>query len=95
MIKDCTPAPNLQRLYGGVLVHLAHYLDNGCHRSAYLARMVLEQLAQSNNDHDLGREIDLLMEILESRIDQPTGRTPTIPATLVHRDCVHPYRISV
>ncbi|MFT3847421.1 MAG: hypothetical protein QM739_01720 [Propionivibrio sp.] len=69
MSKDCTPNPNLQLLFSGALAHLAHYLDSGCERSAYLARMVLEQLAQSSDDRHLGREIGLLIEVLETRAD--------------------------
>lgn len=82
--------PTLQLLFSGALAHLAHYLDSGCERSAYLARLVLEQLAESSGDRNLGREIDLLIEALENRADFASA-TPAIPS---RRSCDDQRRIA-
>lgn len=90
MSDDCTSNPNLQLLFSGALAHLAHYLDSGCERSAYLARLVLEQLAESSGDRNLGREIDLLIEALENRADLASA----VPAILFRRGCDTQRRIT-
>lgn len=58
-----------QKLFSGALAHLAQFLDTGCHRSVYLARMVLDQLMQSSTDANLRREAGLLIDVLENKAD--------------------------
>ena len=60
------PAP-FQRLLSGALAHLAHYLNTGCYRSAYLARMVLEQVAETTDDEDLNREAARLIDAIDNK----------------------------
>ncbi len=80
-VQDSNPQV-LQLLFSGALAHLAQYLDTGCYRSAYLARMVLEQLVQCSADGNLCREAAQLIEVLESKGDNLPGypaHSPTIP----------------
>ena len=62
-----TDSPNqaplpCQLLLSGALAHLSQYLNTGCYRSAYLARMVLEQVAETTNDEDLRQEAARLID---------------------------------
>lgn len=65
--------PSLHIL-AGVLAHLAQYMKNGCPRSAYLAAMLLEQIAAApaTDDH-LRRYARQLVEILERSPTRPDG----------------------
>ena len=53
-------------ILAGALAHLAQHLENGCLRSAYLAAMLLEQIAVDPRvDGHLRRHALQLVEILE------------------------------
>lgn len=66
--------PSLHIL-AGVLAHLSQYMENGCPRSAYLAAMLLEQIAAApaTDDH-LRRYARQLVEILERPPSRPDGK---------------------
>lgn len=75
----------LQLLFSGALAHLAQYLATGCDRSAYLARLVLEQLAETSDDENLNREAGVLIDVLESKAQESSKRTgypPTDPVQI-------------
>lgn len=64
------PAPQYQqspiRILAGALAHLANHMASGCARSAYLATMLLEQIAADPGaDSHLRRHARQLVEILE------------------------------
>ena len=55
------------RLLAGALAHLAQHMEHGCPRAAYLAAMLLQQIADdaSTDDH-LRVHARQLVEILET-----------------------------
>lgn len=57
----------VQLLLSGALAHITQYLNTGCYRSAYLARMVLEQVAETTDDQDLSQEVARLIDAIESK----------------------------
>ena len=59
-------------ILAGVLAHLAQYLENGCPRSAYLAALLLEQIATAPGaDAHLCRYAQQLVETLERVPSRP------------------------
>jgi hypothetical protein len=53
-------------ILAGVLAHLSQYMENGCPRSAYLAALLLEQIATApETDAHLSRHALQLVETLE------------------------------
>lgn len=61
-------------ILAGALAHLAQHMENGCPRSAYLAAMLLEQIALDLKvDSHLRQHAQQLVEIL--------GRAPNHSAT--------------
>ena len=59
-------------ILAGVLAHLAQYLENGCPRSAYLAALLLEQIATApGTDAHLCRYAQHLVETLERVPSRP------------------------
>lgn len=64
------------RMVAGALAHLARHMETGCQRSAYLAAMLLEKVANDPEaDAHLRRHARELVEILD-RVDEPT--TPAV-----------------
>lgn len=60
------------RMVAGALAHLARHMETGCTRSAYLAVMLLEKVANDPEaDAHLRRHARELVEILD-RDDEPT-----------------------
>ncbi len=54
------------RMVAGALAHLAHHMETGCPRSAYLAAMLLERVAiDPEADEHLRRHARELVEILD------------------------------
>ena len=54
------------RILAGALAHLAQHMESGCPRSAYLAAMLLEQIAvDPSADTHLRQHARQLVEILE------------------------------
>lgn len=54
------------RIVAGALAHLARHMETGCQRSAYLAAMLLEKVANDvEADDHLRRHARELVEILE------------------------------
>lgn len=54
------------RIVAGALAHLATHMETGCPRAAYLAAMLLENVANDPEaDHHLRRHARELVEILE------------------------------
>ena len=80
-----------QLLLSGALAHLSQYLNTGCYRSAYLARMVLEQVAETTNDEDLRQEAARLIDAIESKAGAQ-GRIAlrTVPRSNALQDCCKP-----
>ncbi len=62
--KPAAQSPS--RMVAGALAHLATHMESGCPRAAYLAAMLLEQVANdaSADDH-LRRHARELVDILE------------------------------
>lgn len=62
--KQAAQSPS--RMVAGALAHLATHMESGCQRAAYLAAMLLEQVANdaSADDH-LRRHARELVDILE------------------------------
>lgn len=91
-----TDSPNqaplpCQLLLSGALAHLSQYLNTGCYRSAYLARMVLEQVAETTNDEDLRQEASRLIDAIESKAgDQGRIALRTVPRSNALQDCCKP-----
>lgn len=53
-------------ILAGALAHLAQHMENGCLRSAYLAAMLLEQIAVDPRvDAHLRQHAQQLVEVLE------------------------------
>lgn len=73
---NMTQAPAEQppaRMVAGALAHLARHMETGCRRSAYLAAMLLEKVANDPEaDAHLRRHARELVEILD-RDDEPTS----------------------
>lgn len=72
------------RMVAGALAHLARHMETGCPRSAHLAAMLLERVA---NDHEaddhLRRHARELVEILERDGEhgaKPAGAVPERPS---------------
>lgn len=86
----------LQLLFSGALAHLTHYLGTGCYRSAYLARMVLEQLVESSTDGNLTHEAGQLIEVLQNKADNLPEHAAHPSMTPVQRSshCVHERRVA-
>lgn len=60
--NEQTPA----RMVAGALAHLARHMETGCQRSAYLAAMLLEQIANDTDaDDHLRHHARELVEILD------------------------------
>lgn len=54
------------RIVAGALAHLARHMETGCQRSAYLAAMLLEKVANDTDaDDHLRRHARELVEILD------------------------------
>lgn len=54
------------RMVAGALAHLATHMETGCPRAAYLASMLLEQIANDGEaDDHLRRHARELVEILK------------------------------
>jgi hypothetical protein len=54
------------RIVAGALAHLARHMETGCQRSAYLAAMLLEEVANDTDaDGHLRRHARELVEILD------------------------------
>lgn len=54
------------RMLAGALAHLAQHMESGCPRAAYLATMLLEQIADdAKTDAHLRQHALQLVEILE------------------------------
>jgi len=73
------------RMVAGALAHLAKHMETGCQRSAYLAAMLLEQVANDGEaDDHLRRHARELVEILDRDGDlgreQPTHETASARA---------------
>lgn len=91
-----TDSPNqaplpCQLLLSGALAHLSQYLNTGCYRSAYLARMVLEQVAETTNDEDLRQEAARLIDAIESKAgDQGRIALRTVPRSNALQNCCKP-----
>lgn len=68
---------SLNSLFGGALAHIACYMETGCYRSAYLAKLVLEQIARADGCGDLRHEAAQLIDVLESKAG--------LPAEIPHR----------
>jgi hypothetical protein len=67
-----TPA----RMVAGALAHLARHMETGCQRSAWLAAMLLERVANDGDaDDHLRRHARELVEILEREGDHLPQRT--------------------
>ena len=70
------------RMVAGALAHLAHHMETGCPRSAYLAAMLLEKVANDPEaDAHLRRHARELVEILD-RDDEPTAIVAIVAETL-------------
>jgi len=71
------------RMVAGALAHLARHMETGCPRSAYLAAMLLEKLANDPEaDAHLRRHARELVEILErdnAHAGTVEAATPDIP----------------
>lgn len=74
----------IQRLISGAIAHLTQYLDDGCYRSAYLATMLLERLADVSSDRVLSQQARLLVEMLERKANEALcmPRYPRLPSPL-------------
>ena len=69
-------------ILAGALAHLAQHMESGCPRSAYLAAMLLEQIAvDPGADTHLRQHARQLVEILERSPGQSAtnDRTPGLP----------------
>lgn len=68
-LPDSKPSPAAQppaRMVAGALAHLARHMETGCPRSAYLAAMLLEKVANDPEaDAHLQRHARELVEILD------------------------------
>ncbi len=82
-------------MLSGALAHLAQHMENGCPRSAYLAVMLLEQIAADPRaDRHLRQHSQQLAEILErdpihtvtSDIGPGTHRSPRVQQS-ISRKC--------
>ena len=70
------------RILAGALAHLAQHMESGCPRSAYLAAMLLEQIAlDPSSDSHLRQHARQLVEILERGPSQSASndRAPGLP----------------
>lgn len=91
-----TDSPNqaplpCQLLLSGALAHLSQYLNTGCYRSAYLARMVLEQVAETTNDEDLRQEASRLIDAIESKAgNQGRIAAHPMPRSNARQGCCKP-----
>jgi hypothetical protein len=71
------------RLVAGALAHLARHMETGCQRSAYLAAMLLEKIANDPDaDDHLRRHARELADIIElteilEREDRPAAAAET------------------
>lgn len=66
MFDDATPAQPPARMVAGALAHLAKHMETGCPRSAYLAAMLLEQVANdAEADAHVRAHARELVDILE------------------------------
>ncbi|MBS3934941.1 MAG: hypothetical protein KGZ43_02110 [Sulfuritalea sp.] len=74
------------RLVAGALAHLARHMETGCTRSAYLAAMLLEKIANDPEaDDHLRRHARELADIIEltdllEREDKPAAAARGAPA---------------
>ena len=63
------------RIVAGALAHLARHMETGCQRSAYLAAMLLEKVANDGDaDDHLRRHARELVEILDRDGAHETSR---------------------
>ena len=84
-------APPFQLLLSGALAHLTQYLNTGCYRSAYLARMVLEQVAETTNDEDLKQEASRMIDAIESKAgNQGRIAAHPMPRSNARQGCCKP-----
>lgn len=61
-----TDSPSPARMVAGALAHLARHMETGCPRAAYLAALLLEQVANDTDADDHLREHARdLVEVLE------------------------------
>ncbi len=79
MIEPTSAQPPA-RMVAGALAHLAKHMETGCPRSAYLAAMLLEQVANDPEaDAHLRAHARELVEILE-RDEAPEKSAEPVPA---------------
>lgn len=72
------------RMVAGALAHLARHMETGCQRSAYLAAMLLEKVANdAEADDHLRRHARELVEILDRdhEAEAETGTALALAAT--------------
>ncbi len=73
--NDVPPA----RIVAGALAHLARHMETGCQRSAYLAAMLLEKVANDPEaDDHLRRHARELFEILDRDSDHEAAQPHSI-----------------
>jgi len=71
------------RMVAGALAHLARHMETGCPRAAYLAAMLLDQVANDTEaDDHLRTHARELVEILER--DEAREKPSEAPSAAVH-----------
>ncbi len=76
------------RMVAGALAHLARHMETGCPRAAYLAAMLLEQVANDGEaDGHLRAHARELVEILE-RDEEREAREESVRSVRVSRPAV-------
>lgn len=96
--ESCMDDPHIHhrqtavRILAGALAHLAQHMESGCPRSAYLAAMLLEQIAlDPSTDSHLRQHARQLIEILErcpnqsATTDRAPGQPPRHPGLLIRK----------
>ena len=74
------------RVVAGALAHLARHMETGCQRSAYLAAMLLQNVANDPEaDEHLRRHARELVEILDRDYGHATTEDLVMPETSVAR----------
>lgn len=74
------------RMVAGALAHLARHMETGCPRSAYLAAMLLEKVANDPEaDAHLRRHARELVEILDRDDEHAPGEDIVAPDASVAR----------
>ena len=67
-MNDCASHPaGSSRIMSGALAYLAQHMESACPRSAYLAALLLNRIADdTDNDAHLRHHAKLLAELIES-----------------------------